>query len=108
MNLFRYKIAWWPENTLASVMRNHGIDFDFRHEEAAEEYFRTRKVLEYNEEKKKGNLLWRLTIPLWALYWLLLLIVAAPINWMMTGHFKLQNNTKLFNFTMAWHNKVFE
>lgn len=108
MNLFRYKTAWWPESELASVMRHHGVDFDFRHEEAAEEYFRGRKVLEYDEEKKKGNLLWRSTIPLWAIYWLLLLIVAAPINWMMTGHFKLQNNTKLFNFTMAWHNKVFE
>jgi len=108
MNLFRYKDVWFPVSSLGKTMRNHGINFDYRHKEAAEEFFGGKVLLEYDKDHKKGGLLWRITIPLWLVHNLLLVAIVCPLNWLFTGYFQIQNRTKLFKFSMAWHKKLFD
>lgn len=108
MNLFRYTEVWRPHASLSSFMRERGLSFDYRYDEAAEEFFGAKTLLEYDRDNKKGGILWRLTMPLWLLYNVVLAAFVCPLNWLLTGHFQIENRARLFRFSMAWHKKLFD
>lgn len=105
-NLFRHSEQWWPHLDLLKFMRDRGIAIDYRHEEAAEEFFAGKILLKYTKNPPQ-HWGWRVTLPLWLCYWSILVVIVAPINWLITGHYSIEHNTKIYAFTKTWHNKIF-
>lgn len=61
------------------------------------------EAFEWKPEKKKINILWRLSvIPL--CIWMALLFLFSPIKWIFTG--KLYYNSGIGGFTISWINKI--
>ena len=104
MNLFHFTKEGWPENSLVKKLRDHGIDTDYRHEEAAEEWCRGRVILRYNDREKTHSALWRLSFP----FWILLVVIVAPLNWCATGQYHIEHGTRIYKFSKAWHNRLFQ
>ena len=64
----------------------------------------------YKWEKQKENktkFVYRLSIPFYIIYVLLLLFIIRPLNWLFTGSWYLKTNSKLENFTRKWHFSIF-
>lgn len=60
----------------------------------------------WEEEKKDGPFIWRLTFPIFFIYSMILFFIVLPIKWLITGKYYLGQTSALGNFNMAWYNKI--
>lgn len=108
-NLFHYKKDFSPTNDCAKVLlkwevvKNKHLLY-----EALDEYFRARLVLSPNPSgTPRPHPLWRITIPLWALAFVLIAFVVLPVKWLFTGRYKLDQKGRSFQWLKTWHQRMF-
>jgi len=108
-NLFRYDAEYNPGNRVEETLNDWGVRFDSEQMEAAlEAHFRSRIVLKYvRDNKNRPHWTWRLTFPLWAITWLLLITIVCPINWVATGNYALDDKSRIFSWVKPWYRKLF-
>lgn len=110
-NLFRYDPVSMPEYDLKNHIRKWHKEHNVYHgqyDAAIEDFFRGLIVLEYHRDKKrKPHFAWRLTYPLWALTWLVLITAVCPINWIVTGSYALDDQSRIFSWVRPWYRKLF-
>ena len=75
--------------------------------DALDEYFRSRLVLTLNRKQNPPHALWRLSIPLWGLAFVLMAFVVLPVRWLFTGEYKVSHKSRSFGWLRAWHQKLF-
>lgn len=107
-NLFHYEKETSPGYDCAQVLRKWKVVAnDHLLHEALDEYFRVRLVMRTNRKRPKPAPLWRLSIPLWAIAFVLLAFVLLPIRWLFTGEYKVDHRSGAFGWLRAWHQKMF-
>lgn len=106
-NLWHYHAEWSPEYDLKDMMKKWEAPVDYRHENAMEDFFRSRIVLKPERQKSKVSPWWRLTLPGFLLLWPILLLIVCPINWIITGHYGLSATNKIGIWLKPWINKLF-
>ena len=62
----------------------------------------------WDEEKPTGKGWWRLTIPLFFPYALIITFIVMPIKWVITGKRSFSQKSKINKFNIAWYNKIFD
>jgi hypothetical protein len=110
-NLFHYERETNPSYACAQELRNHGLIKGYESDrvyEALDRYFRSRLVLRPNRKLEKAqNPLWRLTLPVWSLVFVLMAFVVLPLRWLVTGEYKVHYRSGAFGWLRAWHQKMF-
>lgn len=103
MNLSRLKQAYnyevdnWLKEKLQLTDYQKSLLYDREIIRFAPFYF-------YKKKEKQSNILWRLTLPFYGIYFILLFI-GLPINFILTGHWGY--NEKFYNnFHLKWENKL--
>lgn len=87
-------------------MKKVGANVDHWHEAAIAQWIADRIIMKRKEPERTG-ILWRLTWPLWAIIFVLLVVIAFPINWIFTGNYRLTEQQKLYKLLKPWHKKLF-
>lgn len=110
-NLFHYEQERSPSYHCAQELLSHGLVKGYERErvhEALDRYFRSRLVLHTNPKgRPKPAPQWRLTIPLWALAFVLMAFVVLPLRWLFVGQYTLSHKSRAFAWVKAWHQKIF-
>lgn len=108
-NLFHYEKEFSPAYECRRILVKWDVVKDREDlDSALDEYFRSRLVMRSNPKgRPKPGPLWRLTIPLWALAFLLLAFVVLPVKWLFTGEYKVDHRSGAFGWLRAWHQKMF-
>ena len=60
----------------------------------------------WDEEKKSGNFVWRLSTPFFYILVLIFYILVLPIKWIFTGYFGFNNKSKLGKLFVKWYQKI--
>lgn len=108
-NLFHYETEHSPEYECRRILNKWEVDeYPDRLESALDEYFRGRLVMRPNRKRERGpNPLWRLTIPVWLLTFLLMAFAILPMRWLFTGEYKVDHRTGAFGWLRSWHQRIF-
>lgn len=61
----------------------------------------------FKEEKKKNSILYRITIPLYWLWMLIVCLIIQPIKWIFTGSLFFDTRNPIYKFTICWRRKIF-
>jgi 1-acyl-sn-glycerol-3-phosphate acyltransferase len=65
-------------------------------------------VLRSNQpERPKPTALWRITIPAWALAFVLMAFVVLPLRWLVVGEYTLPARGRAFQWVRTWHQRIF-
>ena len=107
-NLFHYDKEGSPGYECARILEKWDVVKN-KHllHEALDDYFRSRLVMRTNRKLPPPNALWRITIPVWAVAFLLIAFVVLPIRWLFTGEYKLDHRTGAFGWLRSWHQRIF-
>lgn len=62
----------------------------------------------WHDRRNSANPLWRLTLPFFAVYLLLLIVVVLPVKWIVTGKAYFSGNNWLTRFNTNWYNRIFD
>lgn len=68
---------------------------------------RGRTFLYASREKRiKGNVLYRISYPLFFIWNIFVTLVIQPIKWLFTGDFYLNTDNPIYKFTVKWGRKI--
>ena len=81
------------------------LDLDWSKRDKIEEYLRYRYTIVEFQKKGKSNPLFRLTGPLYLLFFLMLLI-GIPVKWLFTGSAYYTNESRLLKVRKSWADKL--
>lgn len=108
-NLFHYERENNPAYNCANVLEKWDV---VKNEDllgsALDEYFRGLLVLRPNRKPTQApGAWWRITIPFWALAYVLLAFVVLPVRWLITGQYLLSHKGRAFRWFRTWHQLIF-
>jgi hypothetical protein len=67
------------------------------------------QVLKWKEETVKGkNPLWRLTIPILFIWFVVFYWVICPVKWLFTGKMSFSHKSWIATFNTNWYHEVFD
>lgn len=61
-------------------------------------------VIKGNGEQYKGY--WRLTLPLWWLYFIVLVLLILPIKWLINGRWGIEHRQAIYQFHYNWAKRL--
>lgn len=62
----------------------------------------------WNEMGNSTKPMWRLTLPFFAVYILLLFVIVLPVKWIVTGKVYFSENNWFTRFNTNWYNRIFD
>lgn len=62
----------------------------------------------WNERGNSTKPMWRLTLPFFAVYILLLFVIVLPVKWIVTGKVYFSENNWFTRFNTNWYNRIFD
>ena len=61
----------------------------------------------WEEEETSGNFGWRLTFPLFLVFYIIECFICLPLKWVFTGKYYLSQKSWFGRFGMNWYNKIY-
>jgi len=61
----------------------------------------------WEEEETSGNFGWRLTFPLFLVFYIIECFICLPLKWVFTGKYYLSQKSWFGQFGMNWYNKIY-
>ena len=108
-NLFRYETEHSPAYNCGRILKKWDVVKNAHLlYEALDEYFHGRLVMVRTQKpEKRPSPLWRLTLPVWAVTYVLIAFVVLPLKWLFTGEYLMSHRSKAFTWFRWWAQRIF-
>ena len=108
MKLARYKEASEYDvlNKIKTVLnKRQNFQMDYNTREELKEVLKHYKIFCWDGRVKQSPL-WRLTIPFYLLFWVILIILIMPCKWLLTGTIYYEEDGWFLKFIRFWQIKL--